>query len=268
VKSVSLSPLGALPPFEGRKFRRIENVIVFPEVSSTNDFARALVERMLADGSDLGVTAILADRQTSGRGRSGRSWQAVPGKSLVLSLVVAWPEGPERVRIPMKMGIRFARVLDRLFGIPVRLKWPNDLLVRRRKLGGILCEARSGDDGEGYVVVGIGLNLALGREELDAAGLPQATSLLLEGVPPASLSGAEVLREVLRLLDDALGETIDDLPEAYLGVTAHALGDPIVVVQGAKSVEGLFQGVTADGFLRLLTPSGTETCLSGEISRF
>lgn len=261
-------PLSALAPFGGHRFSTIHNVVVLPTCPSTNGFARQLVEKMIAEDSEMPVTAVITMRQSGGRGRNGRAWVSPGDGSLALSLVLPWPEGPERVRVPIETGVRIARAVAGRFGVLVRVKWPNDLLVGRRKLGGILVEARAAEDGIGYAIAGVGLNLRSTRAELDGAGLSEATSLALEGVPAEALEGSEGPMSLLDALDHELGEEIPDLAAAFLEVSAHSPGDRLTVRSGDRAVEGTFEGLTPDGLLRLRTASGEETLVSGEITSF
>lgn len=262
------SVLGRIVPLGGKRFARLHNLVLVEETPSTNDLAKVIVERMLAESEEILLTVVVAAGQTAGRGRAGRAWVSLPG-ALALSAIVPWPEGPGRVRVPIETGILLARGLSAAFGIDVRLKWPNDLLVGRRKVGGLLVEARANDEGEGWAVVGLGLNVRGTRAELDARGLPDATSLEECGVAPTLLQGDEPLESVLAILDDGAGQPcIDALPEAFSAVSAHAPGDALVVSDGDRTVSGAFGGLTPEGFLRLATGKGEETLLSGDVVLF
>ena len=260
---------GVSDPLEGRSFSHIENVIYLPSTPSTNDVAKTIVEKMLAESEDVRPTIIVAGEQTAGHGRMGRSWTPLPG-ALAVSVIVPWPEGPERVRVPVRAGIALARGLSRAFALDVRLKWPNDLLVNRRKLGGILVEARANDEGEGWAVVGVGLNVRGTRKDLDARGLRDATSLEDAGVAAAKLAGVAPLSALLDILDVPLGGDAgkDPMPEAFAAVSAHAPGDAMSVMDAGRSVSGVFRGVNADGALRLSTGRGEETIVSGDVVLF
>jgi BirA family biotin operon repressor/biotin-[acetyl-CoA-carboxylase] ligase len=170
--------------------------------------------------------------------------------------------------VPVATGIALARSLSDAFGIPLRLKWPNDLLAGARKVAGILVEGRTLPDGAGYVVVGVGLNVGATRDELDALGLPAATSLALEGVEPSKLHGAEPLVAVLSALDASLASEPDDLPAAFSGVTVHRPGDLLEVRDGGKVVRGRYAGLTRDGLLRLETDGGVTELISGDVTAF
>ncbi|MEO6324436.1 MAG: biotin--[acetyl-CoA-carboxylase] ligase [Thermoanaerobaculia bacterium] len=258
----------AIAPFGGPRFAQIQNVIALTSATSTNEVARVFIDRALAESEDLLPTALVTGNQTSGRGRAGRTWVASPGDPLALSLVVPWPEGPERIRVPLEFGIALASGLSHTFGLEVRLKWPNDLLVGRLKLGGILVEAKAGDDGEGYAAIGIGLNRAATREQLDGAGLVEATSLAIEGVSAERLIGDSPILDVLAILDAALAARGGDLCIGFASVSAHREGESLTVREGLRMVTGEYLGVTADGLLRLRTASGEETVVSGDVISF
>lgn len=160
------------------------------EVSSTNDVAR----KALHDGAAHG-TAFRAGLQNSGRGRHGRTWVSSPG-NLFLSLVLRPEIEPERlaaVTLAVAVGVR-----DTLaqFGLKCTLKWPNDLLVSGKKVGGILLEGVFVGNTLLGCVAGIGVNVALEKEQLDEPLLQQATSFRIEGVKPPDLDTlAEALNE-------------------------------------------------------------------------
>ncbi len=262
------SPLGSLAPLGGRRFARIHNVILLATAPSTNDLAKLIVEHALAESEEIRLTVIAAGEQTAGRGRAGRTWTSLPG-ALALSVIVPWPEGPGRVRLPIETGILLANGLSAAFGIEVRLKWPNDLLVDRRKIGGLLVEARSNDEGEGWAVIGFGLNVRGTRADLDARGLSGATSLEACGVAPTLLEGEAPLDAVLSVFDEGIGEPCaEPLPEAFAAVSAHTPGDLLTVDDSARTHKGAFAGITPDGFLRLATESGDETLVSGDVLLF
>jgi BirA family biotin operon repressor/biotin-[acetyl-CoA-carboxylase] ligase len=263
-----LSPLGSRAPLGGRRFPVLANVVFFESLPSTNDLGKWVVDRLLADGTEIPPTAIVARRQTAGHGRGGRTWNLVGEAGLAISLILPWPEGPDRVRLPLRLGVILARGLSSRLGIGVRLKWPNDLLVLGKKLGGLLVEARAGAESEGYAVAGLGLNVRASRRMLDAEQLPGATSLLIAGVPADALAHEDVVSGVLEILDAGLSDPPADLPAAFAAVSAHEPGERITVVDGGREASGAYLGVTADGFLRLGTAGGEETVLSGDIASF
>ena len=138
---------------------------------------------------------VVAERQTAGRGRLGRSWSAPRGSGLTFSVLVQPVADPSLWGwLPLVAGLGVAGPLARVCGLEVVLKWPNDVLVGERKVAGILAE-RVGD----LVVVGVGLNVSLRADEIP---VPGATSLVLEGAEVVDRE--TVLRAVLRGLAQRL----------------------------------------------------------------
>jgi biotin-(acetyl-CoA carboxylase) ligase len=117
-------------------------------------------------------------------------------------------------------------------------------------------------------VAGIGLNVRTTRAMLDAEGLTEATSLAEAGVAAGLLERERVLLTVLELLDQGLSTPPLDLPSAFDAVTVHRRGERLAVTEGGRETSGGYLGVTEDGFLRLGTPGGEETVVSGDIAPF
>jgi BirA family biotin operon repressor/biotin-[acetyl-CoA-carboxylase] ligase len=166
-------------------------VLVYDSLDSTNTAAaRLAAEDPAADG-----LAVLARFQSAGRGQYGRAWHSRPGSSLLLSAVFTPPSEVKRpVVLTALAAVAVAEAVYALSGMQSRVKWPNDLLVRGKKVCGLLIEQHGA-----AVVVGVGLNLAQTADEFEAAGLPGATSLaLLTGRAVAVRDAAEA---VLRRLD-------------------------------------------------------------------
>lgn len=160
----------------------LPRVLLLDHTPSTMDAAHAAA----SDGASAG-TLIVANAQTAGRGRGGRQWESSPGRGLWLTLIER-PDDPDSLSVlSLRLGLRAAPVLERWAGDQVTLKWPNDLLVRGRKLAGILVEARWRDARVDWVAIGMGVNIAApGGEALHAAGLPGARTraeVLAELVP-------------------------------------------------------------------------------------
>lgn len=138
-------------------------------VPSTMDLAHALA----GSGAPAG-TLVIAEEQTAGRGRNGRSWSSGAGAGLWLTLVERPRAGGGIDVLSLRIGLRLAPVLERWSDAEVRLKWPNDLYVRGRKLAGVLVEARWRGALPDWVAIGIGVNLVTPRDVDRAAALAQA----------------------------------------------------------------------------------------------
>ena len=133
-----------------------------------------LVDTSLPEGA-----IVVADHQSAGRGRLGRTWDAPAGKALLVSVLLRPPIERNAPEISLVAGVAVADALERALGLSVQLKWPNDVMLRRRKVAGCLAEAR-----DGTVVLGIGVNVNQTREELP----PNAGSVL-------TLTGRELARD-------------------------------------------------------------------------
>ncbi|MBK5220119.1 MAG: biotin--[acetyl-CoA-carboxylase] ligase [Thermoleophilia bacterium] len=145
----------------------------YRRTDSTNTRARELA----AAGAPHG-TVVTAAEQTAGRGRQGRAWTAPPGKALLYSALVR-PLDERHMMLPLSVPLAVAEAAEELApGIECEVKWPNDVLVGRRKLAGVLIEARPRD---GWAVIGVGLNLAIAPEEFPRELRDTATSLQIEG---------------------------------------------------------------------------------------
>lgn len=238
-----------LPSFNG-PWNAIE---VAQSTGSTNADLLAWAERGLAEGAIL-----VAEEQTAGRGRLGRSWVSPPGSALTFSVLLR-PERIPEVRmgwLPLIAGIATATAVRQLTGLDARLKWPNDVLIGDRKVAGILSES-----GGGAVVIGIGLNVSSAPEELPAGpgGLP-ATSLLAEGAP---VERDVLLIEILRSLGQWYKTLSQDpntertgLLATYRNLSATIGRDVRVELPGSPLLIGTAVGLHDDGRLLVDTPGG------------
>jgi BirA family biotin operon repressor/biotin-[acetyl-CoA-carboxylase] ligase len=215
------------------------------EVGSTLDVAHALANEGAPPG-----TLILADAQTAGRGRMGRPWISEAGAGLWLTLIERPCDASALDVLSLRIGLALAPVLDAWTEQPVLLKWPNDLYVRARKLGGILIEARWRQGTPDWVAIGVGINVRVPVGEPLAAGLRDGVDrlLVLDAVIPAIrgaapktglLDGAEVAafaqRDLARGRDctapmsgrvagiDASGSVLIDIGSHTVAVRAGSL---------------------------------------------
>jgi BirA family biotin operon repressor/biotin-[acetyl-CoA-carboxylase] ligase len=213
-------------------------------------------------------SVIVADRQTAGRGRRGRSWLSTPENSLTFSLLWRFADSPARLGgLSLAVGAALAQALEQLGGQGIGLKWPNDALLATAdgyaKLAGILVELASNRD-SCQAVIGIGLNLAppAGELEQPAAGLDQAG---LPGIDRHILLAA-ILRQ--------LAVTLDRFAQSgFAAVRAdwqrrHVWQNrPVQILDaGATPLTGLCLGVDDDGALLLETATGVQRIYSGDVS--
>jgi BirA family biotin operon repressor/biotin-[acetyl-CoA-carboxylase] ligase len=214
---------------------------------------------------------LLAEYQTAGRGRRGRAWLAPPGGAICLSLSWMFREVPPDLgALGLVIGVCALRALKALGVRSAALKWPNDLLLGERKLGGVLIDLRAESAGPAYVVIGIGLNVALGEEVLKkiaAQGLP-ATDLASAGLaaPSRNQVAAGVIGECLRGLVEFERDGLKPFIEEWRSADALR-GRPVDVkaVEGATS-RGLARGIDVHGALVIETAQGVRRFISGDVT--
>lgn len=238
------------------------DIRVVAETGSTND-------DLLAGGGLPHGSVLVAESQTAGRGRQGRSWTSAPGAGLTFSMLVR-PEGVTAGRwpwLPLLAGTALATAVTRICILGVRLKWPNDLLAvagdaEPRKLAGILSE-RSGD----AVAIGVGLNVSARASDLPSA----ATSLALEDA--RWVSRQELLVTVLREFEacysawERAGGDVDacGAREAYRHVSLTWGREVRVGLPGKRQLRGTAQGIDEAGRLVLDTESGEQAVTAGDV---
>jgi BirA family transcriptional regulator, biotin operon repressor / biotin---[acetyl-CoA-carboxylase] ligase len=250
---------------------------VFASLPSTNDRLRALAE----DGA-APFTTVIAEEQTAGRGRHGRSWSSPTGMGLWISMLLRGPS-LEALRLsPILLGIASARAVEEVApSLSIGIKWPNDLIGGREgvrvavgteeggKVAGILCESSAG----GGVVAGIGINVRQRPEDFPAAlgEAPVSLEMLVGGaVDRARLAGA-LIRQAKALLDPA--------PETLPGAVAEELARrdilagrrvrlsiPLEGSSGAAPREGIADGIDPEGALRVVDDEGVRRAvISGSV---
>lgn len=226
-------------------------IIRLRRTTSTNDVAADLARRGAEDG-----TVVIADEQTAGRGRRGRSWQSPPRRSLLCSLILRPPLAAQQAgRLTMLAAVAVARAI-RHMGLPAELKWPNDILIGGRKVGGILAETEIIGDRLLHAIVGIGINVSLTAADL-ARISAQATSLTIEA--GRRVSRWRLLRLFLaefqaryRVIGSDHGQSVF----AEWASLLHTLGREVTVVLDGGAVTGVAEAVDADGALLLHRADG------------
>lgn len=227
-----------------------------PTVLDTTESTNADVARLAAAGAAEG-SCIVAEHQSAGRGRLARTWVSPQFAGLWMSVLVR-PGALPRERwswLPLLAGLAATEAVSEVTGVPARVKWPNDLVVlgtEPRKLGGILSEA-VGDDA---VVVGIGLNVSMTREELPIAA---ATSIALEG---GTAVREPLLAAILACFAGRLAQWRAGDEQLLLDYRAAcaSIGRAVeVTLPGGRVVHGTVRDVDAEG--QLLVDDGTTTVI-------
>jgi len=213
----------------------------FSDVASTNQYLHDLPEKERVSGYTCS-----ADQQSKGRGRRGRSWSSPPG-GLYLSILMCTDSNPEKWNLlPLMTAVAVARSLTLLApGLPVLLKWPNDLLIGGRKAGGILLESKVGPSSK--FVAGIGINVDVSLENLPDQPLFPATSLQQEiPAPPGIRALAETCRSIFfeqyRIWETQPSEIVSQ----WLALSA-SYGKKVTFLVDGTAHRGIDRGITPMG---------------------
>jgi len=232
-------------------------LLYYPQVTSTNDEA---LRR--ADAGEPEGTVVVAETQSAGRGRRGRQWHDAPGQCLLLSVLLRPPADVARLPI-LSLGVAAAaaELLNSRYSVAAVTKWPNDLLIGGRKVGGVLLEQRGQ-----AVVVGLGLNVNGQPESLQAHVDPPLTTVEAERGEP--LSREEVLVGLLAKIEDVYrqfraGDSAG-VVRRYRQFES-SLGQGVRVTVGTELVWGTAVAITDLGALVIETPQGRREIEAGEV---
>ncbi|MBA3071357.1 MAG: biotin--[acetyl-CoA-carboxylase] ligase [Nitrospirae bacterium] len=237
--------------------------IIFHEsIDSTNTLAMELAEKGVSHG-----TVVIADRQLKGKGRLGRTWFSPPKGNIYMSVIVRPEIEPkDATLLTIMSAISCARAVRNSTGIEVKIKWPNDLMVSERKLGGILTEMKSDQDRIVFAVIGIGINVNACLDMFPDDIRAVATSVIEElregkGIKGCSLEIsrtliiAAILNELERwfkvLIKGGRIQLINEWKKF-----SSTLGRKVKVVSGKDSFTGIAEDIDDEGMLILRLPSG------------
>lgn len=238
------------------------------EVLATTPSTNSVLRDRAADPASTGLV-VLAEHQTAGRGRLGRSWVAPPRSAITMSVLVR-PVGVEVACwpwIPLLTGLALAAALRRTAEVEATLKWPNDVQIADKKVAGILVERVETSDLAPAAVIGMGVNVSLGAQELP---VPEATSLLMAG---AAMSDRAVLvRAVLRALERLLtrwestgGDASHGLLDSYVAACS-TIGQQVQVdLPDGERLHGEATGIDATGRLLVETAAGQRAISSADL---
>lgn len=241
-----------------------DRVHYLPEVDSTNDRLKILA----AQGASHG-TAVITDHQTGGHGRRGRSFLSPPGVGIYLSMLLR-PECPpaDLMHLTCAVGVAMCDAIEKAAGFRPGIKWTNDLVSDRRKLGGILTELRLDRNGNvDYAIIGIGINCCQRETDFPEEIRTVAGSLsMVTGAPVdrARLAAAEL--EALHRMSTGLISRKSEILAQYRK-DCITLGQEVSLVRGEEVRHGLARDIGEDGALVVRFPDGhTEAVNSGEVS--
>ena len=240
------------------------NVIHYNEDVSTQDSAAELARNGAVEG-----TLVVAEMQTGGRGRKGRSWVSLPEGGVYLSLILKPDLNPSKVfQIPLVAGVAVVKAIRKVTPLEAKIKWPNDIIVGGRKAGGILTEMNAEIEKVNFVILGAGINVNIPAELLAKQTAGIATSLLAE-------YGQEVSR--IKIIQSFLYE-FETLYSEYLlsgfrpireewKKLNNTIGSQVKITDGSSDFEGTALDIDDEGFLLVKMNNGeTRKVISGDVT--
>jgi BirA family transcriptional regulator, biotin operon repressor / biotin---[acetyl-CoA-carboxylase] ligase len=240
-----------------------KHIIHFFKVDSTNRVALDLGHA----GEPEGVV-VLAEEQTDGRGRSGRSWHSERAAGIYVTLLLRPRLAPVQAPLlTMMAGLSAHTAVQRVTGLSVDLKWPNDLLIQGKKVGGILTEMHAEPTLVRFVIVGIGINV--NQQKFPGELAASSTSLRIE--TGSGQSRLEVLVQLLREFERDYKELVNDGPAKMLkrfeATSSFARGKRVRVTNGKDSFAGVTAGLEDSGLLRVTRENGEiTTVIAGDVT--
>ena len=244
--------------------RRIE---LFDCLPSTNREASQLAQAKVEHG-----TVVIADSQTAGRGRLSRSWFSPPGANLYCSIILSATRPAERLTewlswLPLISALAAAEATEQVSSVQVSVKWPNDLLISERKVGGILCESGTGAGSGPFQIIGIGLNVNGDRGDWPADLRDSATSIWQERkiVVDRNRLLAQLLHELEECLDELAAHGTSRLAMAY-HKRCSTIGHKVQAsLANGSVILGLVEGIGQDGSLRIRPESAQPGSRTSEV---
>jgi BirA family biotin operon repressor/biotin-[acetyl-CoA-carboxylase] ligase len=239
-----------------------EHIRHFDEIDSTNSAAMLAAQSGGAEGS-----VFIAERQTEGRGRGGNTWHSEPGAIMFSVILRPQISAKDILILSLATGLAASAAVEEICDITPDLRWPNDILLDEKKLGGILCELNIDAGKVRHAVVGIGLNV---NQSKFPEGIREvATSLFQE--TGKSWPRVELLAALLRglqkeygLIQSAPADAMRDCITRFEQRSSYARGKRVRVAEG-DGFEGITEGLDARGFLRVKTSAGPRIVVSGGV---
>jgi BirA family biotin operon repressor/biotin-[acetyl-CoA-carboxylase] ligase len=237
-----------------------KKVHFFESIDSTNLYAKRIAEE-----ADEG-TVVIADQQTAGRGRLGRSWESPAGKNLTFSVILKPVLEPASLGIlPLYAGAAIASAVQKRFGIRPECKWPNDLLHGKKKFCGILSEGMFKHDRCTAVIVGVGININQRNFSPELADIATSLALITGKEIPLEALFADLLREMEQSYALLAERRLGELRTAWLGF-APMIGTTVTVQTAGSLVTGIAQGIDLDGALLLSIDGATQKLFAGDVT--
>lgn len=237
-------------------------IIYLDSVDSTNNYARDRA----AGGCSEGLV-IIADMQTAGRGRLGRNWATPKASSIAFSVVLKPEIKPFKASgITLVVGTAVCRALRYKTSMDVGIKWPNDIILNRKKLCGILTEINAGMDVVNYIITGVGINVNIKEFPEDLKDIATSLSLELGNVVSRKDILVSVLSEIEKTYEDFKVNGLNNIMDEYKSYSV-TLGNFVKVTSINDIMEGEAIEITDDGLLVVKLKDGMKKkVISGDVS--
>ncbi|MDP3804615.1 MAG: biotin--[acetyl-CoA-carboxylase] ligase [Candidatus Omnitrophota bacterium] len=239
-------------------------VLSYKKVDSTNDIAYSLAEKGAKEG-----TVILADEQTKGRGRLGRSWASPSRAGIYLSCILRPKIAPSEIpRITLLAAVALAKAIRGLTGLSATIKWPNDILINDKKVSGILTEMKAEQDKVDFIILGIGVNVNTPPKNLPK-GASSIKEEMMKDNRQEAVSRVELTQRILENLEENYTrlkrEGFEPIIDEWKDLSTM-LGSRVKVVLQNRTFEGQARDLDGDGSLIVRRDSGImEKVSSGDI---
>jgi BirA family biotin operon repressor/biotin-[acetyl-CoA-carboxylase] ligase len=209
-------------------------------------------------------TVLLAEEQTSGRGRKGREWISQPGQNLTFSILLRKVDGKKVNIVNLGSSLAVAQAIENLYQLKTSLKWPNDILIEGKKVAGILLESSSKGNEIDRVVIGIGINV--NQTNFPGKYMLEPTSIRKEFRNRGNRE--RILSEVLNLFEEIFIK-VEENPEEVLEDwkdRCKMIGEKVKVVSDSVTKFGIFDDLDENGFLILKSNNKIEKIHFGDVS--
>lgn len=240
-----------------------QNCLYLDTVDSTNNYAKRIAEEGAADG-----TLVLADEQTGGKGRRGRSWETPKGTNIAMTLLLRPKIRPEHAsRLTLLTAMAVAQGIRKVTGLDAGIKWPNDVVVHGKKVCGILTEMSTEVDYINYVVIGTGINVNQKNFPEELRHIAGSLSVELgQKISRAELT-ANIMEALERIYETFLEtEDLSKLYEEYNRICVNR-GHLIRVLEPGNEYNGTTDGINENGELVVRKENGETVCVyAGEVS--
>lgn len=222
-------------------------IVYLAETDSTNRQARMLAREGAKHG-----TLVLADRQTAGRGRRGRSWISPAGEGVFMSLIVRPEvEASQAAKMSLALALAVAKAIRQETGLDARIKWPNDIVIRGRKICGLLLEMEGAQDGMLSIVAGVGINVHQTQFEEEIAHTASSLDLLAG----KRISRSAIVRAFLMEFERVLALSDEEMMQEYRALSA-TIAQRVQVIALDGTCTGTARGITESGSLLVEDESG------------